>query len=165
MAQRRTVTEEIYEEEEEVKGGFWGKVKNIFAADDVEAEGEEMGAESHVPARRSHSSPGFYPLSSSNRQFRVSVRLNAMTMEDAQEAVDSLKDRNQVIINLENANAEDGMDRRILDFVSGACFALDGFYQRVGAKVFLFAPSNISIEVEDEPQRGGIKPPSFLQQV
>nr|MDQ2731206.1 cell division protein SepF [Armatimonadota bacterium] len=139
--------------------------KGWFGPDDVETEGEDMGAESHVPARRPHSSPSFYPLSSSNRQFRVSVRLNATTMEDAQDAVDSLKDRNQVIINLENANADEGMDRRILDFVSGACYSLDGFYQRVGAKVFLFAPSNISIEVEDEPQRGGIKPPSFLSQV
>jgi cell division inhibitor SepF len=83
-------------------------------------------------------------------------------MDEAQEAADSLKDRAQVILNLEAA--DEGMDRRILDFVSGACYALDGFYQRVGTKVFLFAPSNVYIEVEDQPTTNTVRPPSFLTQ-
>ena len=158
MGQRRGMIEETYEPEEN-HGGWWHKVKGWFGPDDAEIEDhhEDLSAQ-----RRHQHAPSFFPLSGSHRQMRVSVRLNATTMEHAQEAADSLKERSQVILNLEGA--DDGMDRRILDFVSGACYALDGFYQRVGTKVFLFAPSNVYIEVEDEnqPSTGSVRPPSFL---
>ncbi|MCA1596878.1 MAG: cell division protein SepF, partial [Chloroflexi bacterium] len=140
MSSRRGVLEETYEVDDE-KVGLWDKVKGWFGPDEADMEHDDHDAA--APQRRQNHAPSFFPLANNHRQMRISVRLNATTMEHAQEAADSLKDRCQVILNLEHA--DDGMDRRILDFVSGACYALDGFYQRVGTKVFLFAPSNVFI--------------------
>ena len=43
----------------------------------------------------------------------------------------------------------------MIDFISGVTYALNGFYERVGDKVFLFTPSNIIIADEDEAEPGG----------
>ena len=75
------------------------------------------------------------------------------SLADAQRAAEDLKDRRPVIVNLEKA--DDELARRVIDFISGVTYALNGFYERVGEKVFLFTPSNIIIADEDEVEPGG----------
>ncbi|MGC8832475.1 MAG: cell division protein SepF [Armatimonadota bacterium] len=82
------------------------------------------------------------------RPTEISVRLAPKTLTDAQAAADELKQRRPVILNLEKTDGE--LALRMIDFISGVTYALDGYYQRVGAKVFLFTPSNVGICVEDE---------------
>ena len=137
-------------------------LKRYFGPDpDMQSDDDERQDPPAV-SRHSHFGSNVVPLSASHRQLHVSVRLNATTMDHAQQAVDSLKDRSQVILNLEHA--DDGIDRRILDFVAGACYALDGVYQRVGHKVFLFAPSNVYIEIEDELAGSVGRGPAYMCQ-
>ena len=59
------------------------------------------------------------------------------------EIADNLKNRFPVIINLEEADAE--LAKRIIDFISGTAYALDGRMQKVGNGIFLFVPSNMDI--------------------
>jgi cell division inhibitor SepF len=59
-------------------------------------------------------------------------------------------------VNLEKA--DDDLARRVIDFISGVTYALNGFYERVGDKVFLFTPANIVIADEDEIEPGGKGP-------
>jgi cell division inhibitor SepF len=73
-------------------------------------------------------------------------------LADAERAAEDLKERRPVIVNLEKADED--MARRVLDFISGVTYALNGFYERVGDKVFLFTPSNIIIADEDEVEPG-----------
>ena len=75
------------------------------------------------------------------------------SLADAQRAAEDLKERRPVIVNLERA--DDELARRVIDFISGVTYALNGFYERVGDKVFLFTPSNIIIADEDEVEPGG----------
>ena len=75
------------------------------------------------------------------------------SLSDAQRAAEDLKERRPVIVNLERA--DDELARRVIDFISGVTYALNGFYERVGDKVFLFTPSNIIISDEDEVEPGG----------
>lgn len=75
------------------------------------------------------------------------------SLPDAQRAAEDLKERRPVIVNLEKA--DDELARRVIDFISGVTYALNGFYERVGDKVFLFTPSNIIIADEDEVEPGG----------
>jgi cell division inhibitor SepF len=44
---------------------------------------------------------------------------------------------------LDNENSQ-----RVVDFLSGACHAIDGHQQRIGDGVFLFAPSSVVISSE-----------------
>ncbi|MGE5415521.1 MAG: cell division protein SepF [Acidobacteriota bacterium] len=63
--------------------------------------------------------------------------------EEAQAVADNLKNRRQVILNLEQTPPD--VSQRIIDFVSGTTYALDGHTQKLGEHIFLFAPSNVEI--------------------
>jgi cell division inhibitor SepF len=75
------------------------------------------------------------------------------TLADAQRAAEDLKESRPVIVNLEQAS--EGLALRVMDFISGVTYALNGYYERVGDKVFLFTPANIVIADEDEVEPGG----------
>ncbi|MFO7265046.1 MAG: cell division protein SepF [Limnochordales bacterium] len=68
-----------------------------------------------------------------------------VSFDDVQMVVDCLKDRRPVILSVELVPKE--VARRLVDFVSGAAYALDGRMHRLGEQLFLFTPSNIGIEV------------------
>ncbi|MEQ8200831.1 MAG: cell division protein SepF [Syntrophomonadaceae bacterium] len=63
--------------------------------------------------------------------------------EEVQALVDHLKNRKQVIMNFESTPAE--VSQKIVDFISGAVYALDGHSQQLGQNIFLFAPSSVEI--------------------
>lgn len=63
--------------------------------------------------------------------------------DEVQALADHLKNRKQVILNFENTAPE--VSQRIIDFISGATYALDGQSQQLGRNIFLFAPSNVEV--------------------
>ena len=68
------------------------------------------------------------------------------TFEQSDEICSFLKEKKSVIINLEYVNKD--VARRIVDFVSGGVYALDGYIQKVSNSIFLVAPSNYEITNE-----------------
>lgn len=66
-----------------------------------------------------------------------------LRFEQASEICDSLKERKPVIVNLDSVDGELG--RRILDFLSGAVYAMDGSIQKISSNIFVMAPSNVQI--------------------
>ncbi len=64
--------------------------------------------------------------------------------EDVEEVGSYLKNKKSVIINLENVSKEDA--RRILDFLSGATFMIEGTIQRVSNLIYLMTPRNVEIQ-------------------
>lgn len=71
------------------------------------------------------------------------------TYEDVEEIGEYLKQRRSVIVNLESINKEDG--KRILDFLSGASFALEGNIQKVSNLIYLVTPT--SVEIQNDVER------------
>lgn len=65
------------------------------------------------------------------------------SFEEAPLAVDNLKNRKPVIVNLENVDKE--VAKKIFDFVSGAVYAVDGNIQKINGNIFLLAPHNVDI--------------------
>ena len=68
------------------------------------------------------------------------------TFDQSQEICEFLKDKKSVIVNLEYVNKD--VARRIVDFISGGVFALDGHIQKVSNSIFLIAPYNYEITNE-----------------
>lgn len=68
--------------------------------------------------------------------------------EDVQEIGEYLKARKSVIINLENVGKEDA--RRILDFLSGATFMIEGTIQKVSNLIYLMTPRDVEIQNDVE---------------
>jgi len=79
------------------------------------------------------------------RQVRVVVS-EPRTFDETRSITDNLKNRRPVIVNLEHAEAE--LAQRVVDFVSGATYALNGSMQKVGNGIFLFVPNNMDISSE-----------------
>ncbi len=68
------------------------------------------------------------------------------TFEQSDEICGFLKEKKSVIVNLEYVNKD--VARRIVDFISGGVYALDGYIQKVSNSIFLVAPSNYEITNE-----------------
>lgn len=68
--------------------------------------------------------------------------------DDVQEIGEYLKGKKAVIINLESINKEDA--RRVLDFLSGATFIVDGTIQKVSNLIYLMTPRNVEIQNDAE---------------
>jgi cell division inhibitor SepF len=58
--------------------------------------------------------------------------------DQAQEVADKFKDGQSVIMNLEGTDR--GVARRLIDFASGICYAMDGSMEKVATGVYLLKP-------------------------
>ena len=68
------------------------------------------------------------------------------TFEQSEEICSLLKEKKSVIVNLEYVSKE--VARRIVDFISGGVYALDGHIQKISNSIFLIAPTNYKITNE-----------------
>ena len=82
------------------------------------------------------------PTSNPNASMKMVV-FQPMSYDDTQSIIDNLKARKPVIINLEMLEID--VAQRVLDFVSGAVYALAGSIHKVSKGIFVLAPSNVNI--------------------
>ena len=75
------------------------------------------------------------------------VILKPATYDDVKEITDEVKNRRAVIVNMEKLDKETA--RRVLDFLSGSIYALNGTVKKVGPGIFVFAPDNVDISGVD----------------
>lgn len=75
------------------------------------------------------------------------VILKPASFDDVKEITDEVKNRRAVIVNMEKVDKENA--KRILDFLSGSIYALNGTVKKVGPGIFVFAPDNIDISGVD----------------
>ena len=68
------------------------------------------------------------------------------TFEQSEVICQYLKEKKSCIVNLEYVNKD--VARRIVDFISGGVYALDGHIQKVSNSIFLVAPTNYEISNE-----------------
>jgi cell division inhibitor SepF len=66
------------------------------------------------------------------------VTVRPQRFEQAKEIADRFKEGQPVIMNLETTEPE--VMRRLIDFASGICYALNGTMERVASGVFLLKP-------------------------
>ena len=77
--------------------------------------------------------------------------------DDAQIVANCLRDKVPVIINFEQTDPADAA--RIIDFISGTTYALNGDIKKVSETVFICAPSNVHVSnSEDEKKSSGAMP-------
>lgn len=93
----------------------------------------------------------------STSQFKV-VIMQPENFDDAQDICDHLKNKKPVVVNLEGLE-KDGA-QRIIDFLSGAIYALDGSIQKVSNGIFIIAPNNVDLmsDFKDELRNKGVFP-------
>ena len=80
------------------------------------------------------------------------------SFDEARDIAEHLKQKKPVVINLEGV--EKDIARRIVDFLSGAVYSLDGNIQKISTGIFLIAPYNVGImgDFKDELRNKGVFP-------
>ena len=114
--------------------------------EDDDADDYGFGSVAPAPAS-SMASSGFNGTvlnmnsSVSNKQSVVLFRPNSFN--DTSKAADDLRNRRAVIVNMENVDK--AMARRVVDFLSGCVYALDGDVKKIAQSAYLFCPHNMDI--------------------
>ena len=80
-------------------------------------------------------------MNASNKQEVVLFRPGSFN--DTSKAADDLRNRKAVIVNMENVDK--AMARRVVDFLSGCVYALDGDVKKIAQSAYLFCPHNMDI--------------------
>lgn len=93
----------------------------------------------------------------SNNQFKV-VIMQPETFDDARDVCDHLKNKKPIVVNLENLSKETA--QRVVDFLSGSVYGVDGDIQKISASIFMIAPNNVDImgDLKDELKNKGAFP-------
>ena len=80
-------------------------------------------------------------MNASNKQEVVLFRPGSFN--DTSKAADDLRNRKAVIVNMENVDK--AMARRVVDFLSGCVYALDGTVKKIAQSAYLFCPHNMDV--------------------
>ena len=148
-------TEDDYEEEEERPARRSAPARRSRAAAPVEDESEEDedsdfgfgsistsgSGSSALGSSSGFNGPVLHTGSSANKQEVVLFRPGSFN--DTSKAADDLRNRKAVIVNMENVDK--AMARRVVDFLSGCVYALDGDVKKIAQSAYLFCPHNMEI--------------------
>lgn len=148
-------TEDDYEEEEERPARRSAPARRSRAAAPVEDEPEEDedsdfgfgsistsgSGSSTLGSSSGFNGPVLHTGSSANKQEVVLFRPGSFN--DTSKAADDLRNRKAVIVNMENVDK--AMARRVVDFLSGCVYALDGDVKKIAQSAYLFCPHNMEI--------------------
>ena len=79
--------------------------------------------------------------SPANKQQLVLVRPE--TFNDAPAIATNLREKKAIVLNLDNVDK--ALARRVVDFLSGCTYAVDGSVKKVAHATYLFCPSNMEV--------------------
>ncbi len=71
------------------------------------------------------------------------IVINPDSYDEAREICDYIRTKKPVVVNLESMDYE--IAQRVMDFLSGSCYSLNGNIQRVAKNIFIVAPDNIDV--------------------
>lgn len=114
---------------------MFSKIGSFFSIrdDDEEFYGEETSSPSRV-----------VPLSSVGRRGGTQVSVySPRSYQDVVEIADSLRNRQVVIVNLQNADRT--LLQRVVDFTSGVAYTIDGKIQKLAESIYLVVPAGIVV--------------------
>lgn len=81
------------------------------------------------------------------------ILLEPRAYSESQQIADYLRARNTVVVNLKRVTSDQA--KRIVDFLSGTIYAIDGDLQKIGGGIFLCTPNNINIEGKITDEKDG----------
>lgn len=121
--------------------GFEDQMEDEHIERPEDFEEEEVSA-----PRSSKTKPTLISLPTSNGVKTKIVLTEPETYDEVTEMVAHLKAKQVVIVNLENA--EPDVARQIIDFLSGAVYALEGSMRKIKEFVFVVSPNTVEITAE-----------------
>ncbi|MFQ8569851.1 MAG: cell division protein SepF [Coprococcus phoceensis] len=132
--------EEYDDIEEKPKRNFFKKEKQM----------EENEEQYNVPGEKhsQHAKPASSKVTPMRQPARKTTGMEVCVIkptnvDDSREVTETLLSGRTVILNLEGLDLE--VAQRLIDFTSGATFAIDGNLQKISNYIFLITPANVDI--------------------
>ena len=119
--------------------GMFSRIGSFFSIRDEDEEEyyEDSGGRNVVPLAPSLSR-------GAGRRAGTEVSVYApRSFSDVAEIADALRGRQVVIVNLQNADRS--LLQRVVDFISGAAYTLDGKIQKLAEAIYLVVPAGVVI--------------------
>lgn len=117
------------------------KLPNLFSVDDEDTENEVMDVKE--------------TSKSSNKEYKnKTILVEPRAFSEAQQIADYLKAKNQVVVNFKRVTSD--VSKRIMDFLNGIIYAIEGTMQKLGPGIVICAPKGFEIEgniSEDENKK------------
>lgn len=134
--------------------GFVETVKNFVGIDTEDYEDDDYEVENAMEERTT-SSPfsrknKVVPINGQNAQSKIVV-LKPRSFSNANEIADELKSRRPVVFDVGVLEPEEA--RRVVDYIAGVTYGIDGDVKRVSGGIFIAVPSQIDIsgkEIDDQ---------------
>lgn len=139
-----------YDEEEPKKKAPRREFKQSSVADEV------------VKEKPVKSVPKITPISKSSRKQNLGMEVCVIkpeSIEDEIEIVETLLNGRTVVINMEGLNVD--LAQRIIDFTSGATFAMHGNLQKISNYIFLATPNGVDISGDIQNMLESFQPGGF----
>lgn len=93
-----------------------------------------------------------------NKEYKnKTILVEPRAFSEAQQIADYLKSKNQVVVNFKRVTSD--VSKRILDFLNGIVYAIDGTMEKLGPGIVLCAPKGFEIEgsISEEETKKGTK--------
>ena len=142
--------------------GYGEKVKKWFFEEDdddvyeneeIDTEEENLKSTSLFEKAKSTKTTDAMKALSANKDSHL-ILFEPRAYSETQEIATYLKQKRAAVVNLHRLQKE--QSKRVIDFLSGVIYAIEGDIQRIGPKIFLCTPRNISvagtIDLDDEEQ-------------
>lgn len=116
---------------------MFSKIGSFFSMSDEEEElyEDEAGSRNVVP------------LSNAPRRGGTEVGVySPRAFADVTEIADALRNRQVVIVNLQNADRS--LLQRVVDFTSGVAYTIDGKIQKLAEAIYLVVPSGVQVNAQ-----------------
>lgn len=135
---------DFYEDTHDLSGGYTARLRDFQRENVAGSETAERGYASECSRLATFSADeGRKEVASENGKYQNFMVYEPKTADDVQTLIDFLKTKESAIINLDNV--DDEISQRVLDFVSGAIYALNGSVHRVAGNIFLLSPEGVGI--------------------
>ena len=99
------------------------------------------------------------PKKSNNKEIKnKTILVEPRAFSEAQQIADYLKTNNQVVVNFKRVTSD--VSKRIMDFLHGIVYAIDGTMQKLGPGIVICAPKGCEIEgniSEDDNKKSSSK--------
>lgn len=113
----------------------------IFDEVDIDVEEEPAKTSMFEKAKSTKTSDAVKALSANKDSHLVLFEPRAYS--ETQEIAIYLKQKRAAVVNLHRLQKE--QSKRVIDFLSGVIFAIEGDIQQIGPKIFLCTPKNIGV--------------------
>lgn len=129
--------------------GLKGTLKRFFDLEETVNSSEDRlpaahdeGGKPKQDQHRLEKSGRIVAIKNVHQQNKV-VLVEPKRFEEVEEIVGYLKNKQTIICSLQGTSKDQG--QRILDFIGGTAFALNGQIRKIGKNTFLFAPEQVDI--------------------